>query len=308
MVEAARPHLKWAGGKNQILKELLACCPAGLFNGEITKYFELCLGGGALFYYLRQNFSFEKIYLNDRNQDLILSYRIIQQQVDNLILALEILQEQYYDRSPQEQERMYYQIRDRYNRQCLDYCKTSNNSIKRAAYLIFLNKCCFNGLYRVSKTDSNFNTSWGKRSKPKICDTQNLILVSQALQGVTLAAEDFTVFSDAMDSRSLAYFDPPYRAFSKTANFNSYCAAGFSDVEQGRLAEHLRYLSQERGVKIMMSNGGNLRDPWLKELYAGFEIKEVEARRNINSNGAKRGKIPELVITNYELEEQTEIG
>jgi DNA adenine methylase len=300
----AKPFLKWAGGKSQLLPQFEECYPPQLATREITRYVEPFLGGGALFLSVAQRFSIQQIYLTDINPELILVYRVVQRDAFKLISLLHDHQ-QVYDASNEEQRSNYfYHVRDLYNAQRakIDFERYSGAWVTRAAYMIFLNKTCFNGLFRVN-AKGKFNVPFGRYKNPTICDPENLKRVSALLQKATLEVAHFSVCEKWVTKDTFVYFDPPYRPISSTSSFTSYSSDKFDDTAQRTLATFFAHLHEQYGAKLMLSNSDPTKndpnDHFFDELYANFRIRKVWASRMINSQADKRGKIPELLITNY---------
>ena len=301
----AKPFLKWAGGKGQLLKKLEKRFPKELADGQITKYFEPFVGGGAVFFLIasRYKHNLKHIYLNDYNSSLILVYKVIQSDVNRLIFELLNLGSMYSSMSPDNRLEFYYNVRDEYNNRLngknLKNCLKGCASI--AAKIIFLNKTCFNGLYRENRK-GQFNVPSGRYENPTILDEDNLRAVSKSLERVNIESTDFAAIKESVDSDSFVYFDPPYRPISKTANFTSYSKFEFDENQQLRLADFFIILDKQ-GAKLMLSNSDpknvNSEDNFFEETYQGFRIDRVSATRMINCNASKRGSINELVITNY---------
>lgn len=300
---AARPFLKWAGGKTQLLPQIAASLPAELAQGGIERYIEPFLGGGALFLYVSRNYPIGESYLADRNEELTLAYQSVQQRMEEVIAALEALACAYAGLSPAQQKSHFYAVRAQFNaeRSQTDFSCPNAHSARRTAQLIFLNRTCFNGLFRVN-AKGEFNVPFGAYTNPLICDADNLAAVSAALRQTHILHGDFTVCEPYVNARAFVYFDPPYRPISPTASFNSYARQPFDDEAQTRLAAFYRALDG-KGAKLMLSNSDphneNPADDFFERLFAGFHIRKVQAKRNINSNGARRGAITELLITNY---------
>ncbi len=301
----ARPFLKWAGGKTQLLDELYKRLPLSLIeSGEIERYVEPFVGGGAFFFFLKRNFKIKEAYLLDINKELMIGYKVVQRNVDELIRELSIMQEMYVKLSEEGRKDFYYKIRDEYNRQKegFDYFNYNFDWIKRAAYLIFLNKTCFNGLYRLNRK-GEFNVPFGKYKNPVICDADNLIEVNRALRDTEIICADFEESKKYIRQNTLVYLDPPYRPLNNTSNFTSYNEEGFDDYDQIRLANFFKEMDNI-GAFLMLSNSDpkneNQEDDFFDRLYEGFVIERVKAKRCINSNADKRGDINELIIRNYE--------
>ena len=295
----AKPFLKWAGGKGQLIKDIDLRLPAKLKEGKIKKYVEPFIGGGAVFFHIVQQYhGIDHFYLNDANRDLANCYLIIQNKVNSLIQILEELQENYLFKNETKRKELYYQIRDEFNVE-----KTENACPSTTAKLLFLNKTCFNGLYRVNRK-GGFNVPFGKYKNPKICNTENLLMVSELLQRATILCGDFEDTLQFIDQNSFIYLDPPYRPISKTASFTSYSKEDFSEQDQIRLADFCKEIDG-KSAKFLLSNSDpkneDPQDHFFEDNYQdkyGFKIERVKASRAINCKGDKRGQINELIITN----------
>ncbi len=299
----AKPFLKWVGGKRQLLEQFEELYPFELKIKKIKNYYEPFVGGGAVFFDIAQNYEIESAYLYDINDELILTYQVIQRDVQKVIEFLYRYEKQYKKLSDEDRKQFYYEVRRNYNLQRfnIDYTKYSDNWIPRAAQTIFLNKTCFNGLFRFNLR-GEFNSPVGKYKNPKILDEQNLLNVSILLEIATIKKADFTEVKNDIKDSSFVYFDPPYRPISKTANFTSYSKFNFQDDEQLKLAA-LFYELDQQGHKLMLSNSDpkntNPDDDFFETAYSSFNITRVNAKRSINSNGLKRNAIKEIVVTNY---------
>ena len=269
---SCRPFLKWAGGKTQLLPHLLHRMP-----NTYNRYIEPFIGGGALFFSLQPRLAL----LADCNQELINCFQVVQGDVEALI---EELKKYRYDKD------MYYSVRqlDR----SAEFSRLSR--IKRAARLIYLNKTCFNGLYRVN-SKGHFNVPFGTYNDPTILDEANLRACSEALQRAVIQSGNFEQVLEIAEKGDFIYFDPPYAPTSATSDFTSYSKDGFDDAAQELLLLVCLQLNQ-RGVKWMVSNSNTTL---IQELYRGFKIEPVGASRAINSKGAKRGTVVELLIRNF---------
>lgn len=267
-----KPFLKWAGGKSQLLPELVKRIPQ-----NYERYFEPFAGGAALFFNLQPR----KAFLVDANENLINTYRVIKDQVEDLI---DDLKQHVYDSD------YYYHIRniDRTD----DYQAWS--AVQKASRLIYLNKTCFNGLYRVN-AKGEFNTPFGRYSNPTILNEGRLRACSRALQQTNLIAGSFLSIEKKIKSKDFVYFDPPYAPLSATANFTGYSQEGFDESMQEELKTLCDRLNS-RGVKFMLSNSSA---PIILELYRFYKVEFVFASRTINSKAKNRGKIPEVIVTNY---------
>jgi len=300
----AKPFLKWAGGKGQLLGEFNKRLPKEILNSRtIENYIEPFIGGGAMFFFLRNNYNVQRSHLFDINKELILGYKVIQNDVTELTNQLCTLEKEYLLKSDDKRKEFYYEIRDRYNNQMhdLDYLNYNAEWIKRAVYLIFLNKTGFNGLFRLNKS-GGYNVPVGRYKNPKICDEKNLFEVNKALKNTTILCDDFLNSLDDVTSESFVYLDPPYRPISKTSNFTSYAKDGFNDDDQIRLAQMFRKMDK-KGAFLMLSNSdpknNDPQDEFFDELYEGYNIERVPAKRFINCDASKRGKINEIIVRNY---------
>lgn len=264
---AARPFLKWAGGKRQLLPELLRRMPR-----EFGTYYEPFIGGGALFFEAAP----ARAVLADRNPRLVRTWRAIQNDVDRVI---ELLRTYPID------EDFFYAFREKAIDAALEDAEV-------AAWMIYLNKTGFNGLYRVNKKRGTFNVPWGRYKNPNTCDEPNLRAVSTRLQGVQILLQDFEAIRDLPAAGDFVYFDPPYEPLSPSSNFTAYTAHGFGPAEQERLRD-LALALKSRGVHVLLSNSSA---PLILDLYRdGFEVELVQASRSINSVGEGRGKIAEVL-------------
>lgn len=273
------PLLKWAGGKRQLLPELHRLRPPSAGPKRFTRYFEPFLGGGAFFFDLfgrGLTGAFPSV-LNDINEEIIHCYRTVRDKPYDLIRCLK-----HYSYT----EKTYYAVREQ------DPAKLDN--IVRAARTIYLNRTCFNGLYRVNK-QGKFNVPFGRYTNPTICDAENIHLCSAALQNAKLLFEDFDTAVFEAKEHDFVYLDPPYVPLSKTSNFASYAKDGFSLRDQERLAKSFRALA-ERGVYAMLSNSDT---EIVRDLYAGFDIQTVSAKRAVNSKAEKRGVVSEVIVRSW---------
>lgn len=299
----ARPFLKWAGGKTQLLEQFQKYFPDELKNGLIHNYYEPFLGSGAIFFFIAQNYPIRKAFLSDINEDLVLTFLVVQNYVYELIDELDLLKRRYIEKNDPERENIFYEIRNEFNieRKKINYNKLGSDWVRRAAQLIFLNKTCFNGLFRLNRK-GEFNVPFGKYKNPKIFDQENLLNANNVLQIAEIFITDFEKIKEKINDDFFIYFDPPYRPISTTASFTSYSKYDFTDEDQKRLAKFYSELGIN-GNKLMLSNSDpkneNPHDDFFDRLYGQFNITRVQANRMINSNGEKRGKINELLITNY---------
>jgi len=293
-----RPFLKWAGGKGQLLPEIRKRYMLAL-NSNITKYAEPFVGGGAVLFDIITVHNFKEVYVSDINPDLINTYKIIRDNVDELIKELASLQESLLSLDIEGRKTLYREIRDEFND--IKINGDSSKNLRKAALMIFLNKTCFNGLYRVNRKGL-FNVPMGDNKNPLICDKENLLAVSQALKNVKIVCAQFTDSESFIDEHTLVYLDPPYRPLNKTSSFTSYTENSFDDEQQKRLAAYIDCLSA-KGAKFIASNSDpkneDPNDDFFDKLYFKFKIERVQATRMINSNANSRGKISEILITNF---------
>ncbi len=300
----ARPFLKWAGGKGQLLAQLAACFPVALARGGLRRYVEPFLGGGALFLTVAQRYRIEAAFLSDANPELVLAYRVVQRDVEALIERLAGLERRYLAVEEAARRAEFYAVREAYNhgRAAVDPTRYAAHWVGRAAQMIFLNKTCFNGLYRLNRR-GEFNVPFGRYRRPVICAAENLRRVSAQLQRAEIACAPFAACAAHVDAATFVYFDPPYRPLSATARFTAYAAHKFDDEDQIELARFFARLHDTTGAKLMLSNSDPANvdpaDDFFTRHYARFCLRRVWANRMINVQADKRGKISELVITNY---------
>lgn len=292
-----KPFIKWAGGKGQLLTDIRNSYPEG-FGTSITKYAEPFIGGGAVLFDILSTYTLEEIYISDVNADLINVYRAIQNKVEDVISLLQIYQDEYVPMEMEDRKLYYYNKRNRFN-ELKGEIATLN--IEKAALFIFLNKTCFNGLYRVNKKGL-FNVPMGAYKNPCICDKDNLRAVAKGLKGVKIHCSSYCASEKFIDKNTFVYIDPPYRPLTDTANFTSYTEFEFGDREQVELAEFAKKI-KGKGAKVILSNSdpknANEQDHFFDELYREFQICRVQATRMINSKSQARGKINELLIASY---------
>jgi len=276
---APKPFVKWAGGKRQLLPILSQHIPK-----NFDTYFEPFLGGGAVLFHLISQNSQLKCFVSDLNSTLILSYVIIRDKVDDLIMSLEEHSKNYFKNT----EEYYYQVRD----------SNPKNQIDQVSRLMFLNKTCFNGLYRVN-SKGKFNVPIGKYVNPNIVNKENLLILSHALQskGISIKCEDFTTALKKPQEDDFVYLDPPYQPVSSTANFTSYTNDNFGYKDQERLFAEFKKMDS-KGCKIMLSNS---KSQEVTELFSEYSdnIIEINTNRFINSNSKKRTGHTEILIKNY---------
>ena len=271
--EIPHPFLKWAGGKRQLISQMYKYFPKN-FN----KYIEPFVGGGAVLFYLKSKFSI----IIDINEELINCYKVIKNNVTELIKLL---------KTHKNEKDYYYKVRA-LDRDEEKFKKFSN--IEKASRMIYLNRCCYNGLYRVN-SKGQFNVPFGRYKNPNFCDEENLLAVSKALENVKIIHDSFELCLDYAEKGDFVYFDPPYYPISKTSSFTSYTKENFREDSQNKLFYVFKKLD-ERGCKLMLSNSYN---EYIKSLYKDYKIITLDARRAINCKAAKRGNINVLLILNY---------
>lgn len=292
-----KPFVKWVGGKSQLVEELekYILSSKGVCK---RKYAEPMVGGGALFFDVLARYSFEEYYISDVNPELINAYNVIRGKVEPLIERLQDMQMTFLPMDASGRKYFYYSLREKFNRLSL----RSDTALEKAADFIFLNKTCFNGLYRVNRKGL-FNVPMGSYKNPKICDEENLRDIHEALQKVEIVCGDYTLSKSFIDEDTFVYLDPPYRPISETSAFTSYNRETFDDEEQRRLAAFIKEIT-DMHAKVVLSNSDpkniNEEDNFFDELYQGYQIKRVSASRMINCNAERRGKIKELIICNQE--------
>ena len=297
----AKPFIKWVGGKGQLLSTFAQLLPSQLGKINNLTYIEPFIGGGAMLFYMLQKFNnIQHAVINDLNPNLIIAYNTVKNQPDLLIQGLSQIQQEYL-RIPEEDERkqFYLLMRDRFNNDDL-------SDVDKTVLFIFLNRTCFNGLYRVN-SKGEFNVPFGRYANPSICDATTILADSKLLQKVQIIHGDFEQIERYLTKNTFVYIDPPYRPLNATSNFNSYAKEAFNDDEQVRLKEFVDRLSA-RQCFVMLSNSDckshNPEDSFFDELYKDYIIERVYASRAVNANPAKRGKLTELLIRNYPVTSQ----
>ena len=292
-----KPFVKWVGGKGQLLPEINKLYPIEL-GKTINKYAEIFIGGGAVLFDILSKYKLDEVYISDKNLELINTYKSIRDNVDILIKSLKGMEEQYIPLDNKNRKDYYYKKREEYNSLKIN---SEVNNIEKAILFIFLNKTCFNGLYRVNKK-GKFNVPMGAYKKPKICDEENLKNVSLTLRNVKIVYADYKESEKFIDDKTFVYIDPPYRPLNITSSFTSYTENDFNDKEQIELAEYINVLNK-KGAKIVISNSdpknNDIDDNFFDKLYKNYNINRVKATRMLNSNASLRGAINELLITNY---------
>lgn len=291
------PFVKWAGGKRQLLDKIDSLLPNYIKENKPFKYREYFVGGGAVLFHLLNKYpNMTSAVIVDNNSDLINTYAQIKNNCEELIEKLFNFESLYNNHSNQEQ--FYKEVRDEYNN------SENLSEVERATMFIFLNKTCFNGLYRVNKK-GKFNVPWGKREKVSIFDGQNIRNISRLLneKKVLILCEDYKEviykarYSAVREENTFCYFDPPYLPVSDTSDFTAYTKEGFGKEETDELFAALNFLNTTQTIDWMLSNSDT---EYTRTSLEDYDIQTVSARRNINSDGNKRGKINELIIRNYE--------
>jgi DNA adenine methylase len=276
ILQDAKPFLKWAGGKQQLLAQYEAYFPT-----DFRRYFEPFVGGGAVFFYLWNAERLDQVFLFDNNEELINTYQVVRHKLDELVDVLAVHKEKH-DRE------YYYKIRS------LDRQDVVLSDVERAARTLYLNKTCYNGLYRVN-SKGQFNVPMGSYKNPRILHEHTLRAASAALQNACVEVRDFRTVVDLAQARDFFYFDPPYDPVSKTASFTGYTAGSFRDEDQRALADVFARLA-EKDCLCMLSNS---HTPFILHLYQDFRIETVQANRAINSDAGGRGSVQEVVVLNY---------
>ena len=292
----AKPFIKWVGGKGQLIEQLEALLPADFAERENVTYIEPFVGGGAMLFYMLQAYpNIKSAVINDINPDLTLCYQVVRDNPTELIKSLKAIQSDYYALRTEEERKMFFlQQRERFNSKSL-------NEIDNTTLFFFLNRTCFNGLYRVNKA-GNFNVPFGKYTTPTICDSATIYADSKLLQKVDIMTGDFEQTFAKIEGNTFFYFDPPYRPLSNTSSFNDYTKEDFNDNAQIRLKLFCDRLN-ENGVNFMLSNsdclGKDGTDRFFDDLFIDYSIERVWASRNVNAIASKRGKLTEILVRNY---------
>ncbi|KXS56685.1 MAG: hypothetical protein AMR96_01275 [Candidatus Adiutrix intracellularis] len=294
-MSSVKAFIKWVGGKGQLLKNIATAYPVGM-GTSYNKYVEPFIGGGAVLFDILSKYNLRDVYISDINRELIGTYIAIRDSVDKLIPLLLQIQDEYLPGDNDDRKFYYYNKRDRYNELKID----GTVSLECVALFIFLNRTCFNGLYRIN-AKGLYNVPMGSYKTPLICDYENLQNVSRILQNVTIVCGDYRKSYDFIDEQTFVYFDPPYRPLTETAKFTSYTENLFDDEAQRDLAEYVDRVSG-KGAKVVLSNSDpkniDIGDTFFDNLYSKHKIDRVLATRMINRNSDSRGGISELLITN----------
>ncbi|MGN0007858.1 MAG: DNA adenine methylase [Alistipes sp.] len=293
-----KPFVKWAGGKSSLLAEIERCLPQGFDKCKNVTYVEPFVGGGAVLFWLLRQYrnNIERAVINDINKDLICTYRAVRNTPWELLERLAVIQNEYLAGNDEERTEYYLSKRAAFNN------RTSSSDEETAALFIFLNKTCFNGLYRVN-SQGKFNVPHGKYKNPLICDSPAILQASQLLQDVEILCGDFAGTLRFAGKNTLFYFDPPYKPLNATSSFTAYTKENFDDAEQLRLRDFVAKISKA-GSDFILSNSDvkahNPENNFFDHIYSQFDIKRVEAPRFINSVATGRGKLSELIITNIQ--------
>lgn len=300
----AKPFFKWAGGKSQLLAEFHPRLPAGLGTGHLDRYIEPFIGGGAVFFFIMQLYPVKESFICDANEELVLTYRVVKEDVDSLIALLTRYQDEYDAYNQEERGAMYLRVRSELNaaRPSFDFSSYSPAWVTRAAAHLFLNKTCFNGLFRVN-SKGEFNVPFGKYANPGVVQENNLRTASAVLANTTILQGDFSVCQNYCNERSFVYLDPPYRPLNRTSSFTKYSQDGFTDQDQVRLRDFFAQADQG-GARVMLSNSDPMNqdpdDRFFDDLYQAYRIERVQAKRVINRDADKRGAISEIIVMNYD--------
>ena len=294
----AKPFIKWVGGKTQLIDQIDKQLPIDFDNWENVTYIEPFIGGGAMLFYMLQRYpNIERAVINDINSDLCKCYQAVRDMPEQLISSLRAMERKYQNIGTEEDRKSFFmKVREHYNEKSMDI-------IENTTLFIFLNKTCFNGLYRVNKK-GKFNVPFGKYANPTICDAETIRLDSKLLQGIEILSGDFESTFDYAHGNTLFYFDPPYRPLSDTSSFNDYTKEAFNDNSQIRLKNYCDKINKA-GYKLMLSNSDGKRknesDNFFDQLYSSYHIERLWASRSVNSNPQKRGKLTEILVRNYRV-------
>ena len=301
------PVLKWAGGKTQLLPVLNKYYPTDLIKGNIETYIEPFFGGGAVYFDIYKKYQIKKAVLFDINPELVILYTTLKETASSLIEELRALEKHYLElKSEESRKDLFYKVRNTYNsgvEQAHSFLDTPQSNAKRSAMTIFLNRTCFNGLFRVN-SKGHFNVPHGRYKNPTILFENKLTATSLALKNTVIMKADFSRTKEFVSGKTFVYYDPPYRPVSKTSTFTSYSKDAFNDDEQTRLASLIKELN-EKDVYQLLSNSdptNYVEDPFFDNLYKGFNIRRVDATRRINANACKRGNLREILVSNYKDE------
>lgn len=292
MYITVKPFIKWAGGKRQLLEEIRKKYP-----DKIERYCEPFVGGGAVLLDVLANFQPKEVLINDINPELINTYIQIRDNAESIIATLSRMQGDFWDMNAEKRKEYFYDQRKRFN----ELIKQSVSTEEKAALFIFINKTCFNGLYRVN-SKGLYNVPMGAYKNPPICDAENIRIISGLLKNVEIQCGDYSECANFIDNNTFVYIDPPYRPLSKTSSFTSYAKTEFGDEQQIQLGHFIEKIS-EKGAKIVASNSDphntDACDNFFDDIYKMFFVNRVTATRTINSESNGRGTVSELLIWNY---------
>ncbi|MDR3246875.1 MAG: DNA adenine methylase [Prevotellaceae bacterium] len=292
----AKPFVKWVGGKGQLISSIEKMLPSAIYGMSELTYIEPFVGGGAVLFWILGNIpNVNKAIINDINPDLTKAYLTVKEDVYELIIMLKNIQKEYHSLNSEDSRKEFYlKMRERYNSKSL-------GTVENTALFIFLNRTCFNGLYRVN-SKGLFNVPFGKYTNPTICDESTLLADSELLQKVEILTGDFEQTLNYASKNTFFYFDPPYKPISQTSSFNSYSKEEFNDAEQIRLKHFCDKLNTDGYLWILSNSDVKSNDPendFFDDLYSSYKIHRVLVSRSVNSNPEKRGKLTELLIKNY---------
>ncbi len=293
----AKPFVKWVGGKGQLISQLNELLPANFHKWDDATYIEPFVGGGAMLFYMLEHYpNISHAVINDINHNLTTCYKTVRDYAEELICALKEIEHTYLSiKSEEARKEFYTNIRSRYN-------NGGHTPIESTTLFFFLNKTCFNGLYRVNKSGL-FNVPFGRYASPLICDEETIRHDSNILKRVEILTGDFEETFSHAKGETLFYFDPPYRPISHTSNFNTYNKEAFDDNAHIRLKRYCDRI-EAAGYKFMLSNSDDNTDQnkmsgYFDTLYSEYIIERVWAKRSINSVASKRGKVTEILVRNY---------
>jgi len=292
----AKPFVKWAGGKSQLISSIEQIIPSALYKSTELTYIEPFVGGGAMLFWALNNIkNIKNAVINDINSDLTTAYQTVRDSASDLIIELKRIEREYKSLQSEASRKEFYLLqRDRFNKKDLD-------NIENTTLFIFLNRTCFNGLYRVN-SKGLFNVPFGKYTNPTICDENTIFVDSELLQKVDILTGDFEQTLLYTTDNAFFYFDPPYKPLDLTSSFTSYAKEGFNDNEQIRLKRFCDKLNKQGHFWILSNSDVKSKDPannFFDNLYSDYKINRVWASRSVNANPEKRGKLTELLITNY---------
>ncbi|MBR6803765.1 MAG: DNA adenine methylase, partial [Paludibacteraceae bacterium] len=295
----AKPFVKWVGGKTQLIEQLEALLPADFDKWENVTYIEPFVGGGAMLFYMLQTHSnIKSAIINDINSDLTTCYKVVRDRASELVRSLQEIQREYYTLNSEDARKQFFMtMRDEFNTKALE-------PIRNTTLFFFLNRTCFNGLYRVNKS-GRFNVPFGRYTTPMICDPNTIYADSELLQNVEILTGDYQETLAYAKGNALFYFDPPYRPLNNTSSFNDYTKEAFNDYAQCRLKGFCDDVDKA-GYQFMLSNS-DCKDMFFDDLYSQYVIERVWASRSVNANASKRGKLTEILVHNYQKTKKTRL-